>query len=92
MVNEEANPFKEKFQKIKDNANNIASLINMLLIALDNDFNTPQNSDVIDYLFIIQDYLEEHQKLLDDFLRELNLPDGKAKLMLLRTIHFDKKD
>lgn len=92
MDNEETNPFKEKFQNIKNNINSIDTLVNMLLIALDNEFEHPENADIYDYIFIIKDYLNDHKKLLDDFIRELNLPDGKAKLMLLRTSHFDKKD
>ena len=92
MTNEEENQFKQKFDRIKNNLNNIESLINMLLVALDNDFEPPQISDIVDYIFIIKDYLKEQKQLLKDFINELNLPDGKAKLLLLRTIHFNKED
>ncbi len=92
MTNEEENQFKQKFDRIKNNLNNIESLINMLLVALDNDFEPPQISDIVDYIFIIKDYLKEQKQLLNDFINELNLPDGKAKLLLLRTIHFNKED
>lgn len=88
----EENQFKQKFDRIKNNLNNIESLINMLLVALDNDFEPPQISDIVDYIFIIKDYLKEQKQLLNDFINELNLPDGKAKLLLLRTIHFNKED
>ena len=92
MTNEEEYQFKQKFDRIKNNLNNIESLINMLLVALDNDFEPPQISDIVDYIFIIKDYLKEQKQLLNDFINELNLPDGKAKLLLLRTIHFNKED
>ncbi len=92
MTNEEENQFKQKFESIKENINNIESLINMLLVALDNDFEPPKIADVIDYIFIIKDYLKEHKELLNNFINELNLPDGKAKLLLLRTTNFEKKD
>ena len=92
MTDEEENQFKQKFDRIKNNLNNIESLINMLLVALDNDFEPPQISDIVDYIFIIKDYLKEQKQLLNDFINELNLPDGKAKLLLLRTIHFNKED
>lgn len=64
----------------------------MLFVALDNDFEPPEISEIVDYLFIIKDFINNHKKLLDCFIHELNLPDGKAKLLLLRSDNFEKKD
>lgn len=89
---EETNQFKEKFEEIKENINKIETLVNMLFVALDNDFEPPEISEIVDYLFIIKDFINNHKKLLDCFIHELNLPDGKAKLLLLRSDNFEKKD
>ncbi len=88
----ETNLLEKKFNNIEENIDKIETMINILLVALDNDFNTPQIPDIIDYIVIIKNHLAEHKKLLKNFIQELNLPDGKAKLLLLRTINFEKKD
>ena len=88
----ETNLLEKKFNNIEENIDKIETMINILLVALDNDFNTPQIPDIIDYIVIIKNHLAEHKKLLKNFIQELNLPDGKAKLLLLRAINFEKKD
>ena len=42
--------FRQKFQKIKNNLSNLESLINMLLSALDNEFNPPDIDEIYNYI------------------------------------------
>lgn len=86
------NVIEKSFENITGNIDEIETLINMLLIALDNDFDTPKIPDVIDYILIIKNYLIEHKKLLKKLMQQLETPNGKAKLLLLKTINSEKND
>lgn len=86
------NVIEKSFENITGNIDEIETLINMLLIALDNDFDTPKIPDVIDYILIIKNYLIEHKKLFKKLMQQLGTPNGKAKLLLLKTINSEKND
>ena len=88
----EPNQIKSNFNQIEDNIKNIESLINMLCIALDNDFAPPEIIEIQNYICIIQQQIETHKKLLKTFINTLSLPDNKAELILLRTTVFNSKD
>jgi len=79
----ENNPIKRKFKEIKKECENIDCMIKILLTALDNDFNKPSIQEVSDYLLIIKKNLLRHYDLLDEFLEQLQLPNGKTKLISL---------
>ena len=61
-------------------------LIDMLLTALDNDFNVPKTEEVVSYVEILKKHLENHYILLDEFLNQLNTPDKNTKLLKLSCV------
>ncbi len=91
-MHEEENPFKEKFQEIKSNLNDITCLLNMLIIAINNDFDAEEIKleNISDYAYIMKSYIDKQANLLEEFLKQLDLPDGKTKLLLLRHDVFKK--
>lgn len=82
-LEKEKNPIRQKFRKIKEQCVDMKCLITMLLTALDNDFNIPKIEEIIDYLEILKNHLNNHDKSLDEFFEQLQLPEGKAKLISL---------
>ena len=84
--------FRQKFQKIKNNLSNLESLINMLLSALDNEFNPPDIDEIYNYIFILKNHVEEQYKLLDEFMKDLKLPDEKAQLTIWQLTNFKNLD
>ena len=82
-LEKENNPIRRKFKEIKNECDNMECLINMLLTALDNDFNTPNLPEIIEYIKILKIFLNNHEKSLDEFLEQIKLPNEKAKLISL---------
>lgn len=84
----EKNPIKLKFKNVKESSQNLDCLIFILQKALDNEFNTPATEEIISYTYLMQEHLEKHNKLLDEFFNLLSLPDSKAKLISLSYTKF----
>lgn len=84
----ENSPIRKKFREIKNSVGDMECLIDMLLTALDNDFNVPKTEEVVSYLEILKKHLSNHNLMLDEFLNQLQLPDEKAKLISLSYVKF----
>mgnify|MGYP007087076286 CR=1 FL=1 len=84
----EKNPIKLKFKNVKESSKDLDCLICILQKALDNDFNTPEIVEIINYTYLMQEQLKKHNKLLDEFYNLLSLPDNKAKLISLSYTKF----
>ena len=84
----ENSPIRKKFKEIKNSVDDMECMIDMLLTALDNDFNVPKTEEVVSYLEILKKHLENHDLMLDEFFNELKLPDGNAKLLRLSYVKF----
>lgn len=82
-LEKENNPIRRKLKKIKKECDSMECLINMLLTALDNDFNIPEPQEITEYLKILKNHLNEHANSLDEFFEQIKLPDEKAKLISL---------
>lgn len=82
-LEKENNPIRQQFREIKEQCEGMNCLITMLLTALDNDFNIPKTTEIIDYLEILKNHLKRHDKSLDEFFEQLQLPESKAKLISL---------
>lgn len=78
------NIYKLQLNKIKNNLNDLESLIDMLLPALDNEFNPPKREELLSYILVIKNYINNHNKLLDKFLIDFNLPETKTELKLVK--------
>ena len=86
------NPIKKNFHEIYENFLETESLINMLLTALDNEFEPPEMKDIQNYASVIKKHIVKHGIMLDEFLKIFSLPDEQAKLTVLRTYKFDNED
>lgn len=84
----EHNPIWKNFRKLKNDNDEIECMLGMLLTALDNEFNLPEITEITDYLFILQDRIKNHSKLLDDFFKLLKTPESKGNLVSLTKIRF----
>lgn len=82
-IEKENNPIRRKFKEIKVECDNMECLINMLLTALDNDFNIPEPQEITEYLEILKNHLIKHTNSLDEFFEQIKLPNEKAKLISL---------
>ena len=69
----ENSPVRKKFREIKNSVSDMECLIDMLLTALDNDFNVPETQEVVSYVEILKKHLKNHDLMLDEFLDQLKL-------------------
>ncbi len=83
-LEKENNPIRQEFNKVKHSLTKVNCLINMLFTALNNEFDTIETDDIINYITLISEHLEEHEKILNKFFNKLNIPDKPAKLIGLR--------
>lgn len=80
----ENNPIRQEFKKVKQSLTKVNCLVNMLFTALNNEFDKTDTEDIINYITLISEHLEEHEKILNKFFNELSIPDKPAKLIGLR--------
>lgn len=80
-LEKETNPIRLKFEKVKQSCNKVQCLINMMLTALNNEFDETEIDDIIDYTCLIIEQLENHKKELDKFFNDLEIPQSKTKLI-----------
>lgn len=92
MRENETNLIKQKYQEIKNNIWDIESLLNILTAALDNEFNPPKRIELLNYTNIIANYIKTQNKLTDEFLDKLNLPEKQAKITILKPSSFKFDD
>lgn len=83
-LEKENNPIRLEFDKVKGSCKKIVCLLNIMLTALNNDFDETDTEDIIDYINLISEHVENHQNMLDRFFKSLDIPQGKAKLIGLK--------
>lgn len=82
------NPIKEKFEKIKYDISELDCMLEILLTALDNEFEQPTIKNMETYLFLFKNLLQEHRINLDKFYKDLSIPDKSANVLSLKYIKF----
>lgn len=84
-IAKENNPILKKYNEtVDDNDDNIC-LVEVLLTALDNEFDKLHEDTIIRYLFILKKHLKNHNKSLEELIREINLPDNSKLIHIAFT-------
>ena len=84
-LEKENNPYYQEFLKVKNSCKNIDCLINIILTALNNDFDELDTDYLINYIELIREHLNNHRTQLDNFYSILDFPKSKTKLISLST-------
>lgn len=87
-LEKENHPIRQKFRHVKASHHKVYCLVSMLINALNNEFDEIENDEILDYINLIEEHLEMHEKILDKFFNDLNIPNKPAKLINLKYTKF----
>lgn len=88
MLEKNKNPIKQNFIEIQDHIMELKCMVDILLMAIDNEFNPPNLQNIEIYLSVLKEQIILHRQKLEVFFNSLAIPDEKGKLISLAYVKF----